>query len=215
MSESAYFGNTSLPPELDARVRNELERDEQLLWVGQPDPKRFARSGCFMVAFGVPFTAFAVFWMAMAGGIGFMGARQAGGFGGLFACFPLFGLPFVVIGLGLLSSPYWLRQQARRTCYALTDRRALIWVAGWFGGIEVRSYAPGQLSRIHRVQYADGCGDLIFEEIVTYGRDSHGHSTSSTRRYGFMAIPRVHEVEELLRRALLPPQGFARPGDAK
>jgi hypothetical protein len=125
----------------------------------------------------------------------------AGG-GGLFACFPLFGLPFVVVGLGLLTSPFWLRQQAKRTCYALSDRRAIIWNAGWFGSVEVRSYGPGQLTRIRRVEYPDGCGDLIFEELITFGSDSDGHRTTNTRRYGFMAIPRVHEVEELLRKAL-------------
>ncbi len=196
MSDALLFGNNNLPPELDARVRSELQSDEQLLWVGQPLPGRFARAGCVMALFGVPFTAFALFWMGMASMGGFAG-------GGLFACFPLFGLPFVVVGLGLLTSPYWLRQKAKRTCYALTGRRAIVWNAGWFGSLEVRSYEPSQLTRIRRVEYPDGCGDLVFEEFTTFGTDSDGHTTSNIRRYGFMAIERVHEVEELLRRVLL------------
>jgi hypothetical protein len=199
MDAPILFGNGSLPPELDARVQGELQRDEQLLWVGQPVPALFARGGCLMMLFGVPFTAFALFWMAITS----VGVFHGGFPGGLFACFPLFGLPFVVVGLGLLSSPYWLRQRAKRVCYALTDSRAIVWDAGWFGGIEVRSYGPDQLTRIRRVEYPDGCGDLVFEEFVTTGRDSHGHSTTSTRRYGFMAIPQVHAIEELLRKALL------------
>ncbi len=63
MADALLFGNSNLPPELDARVRSELQRDEQLLWVGQPLPGRFARSGCFLALFGVPFTAFALFSM--------------------------------------------------------------------------------------------------------------------------------------------------------
>jgi hypothetical protein len=45
--------------------------------------------------------------------------------------------------------------------------------------------------------------DAPFEEFVTLGRDADGHSTTNTRRYGFIAIPQVHAVEELLRKTLL------------
>jgi hypothetical protein len=40
--------------------------------------------------------------------------------------FPLFGVPFVLIGLGMLAAPYWMRRKAQNTVYALTDKRALI-----------------------------------------------------------------------------------------
>jgi hypothetical protein len=196
MAEALLFGNGNLPPELDARVRAELQRDEQLLWVGQPLPARFARGGCLLALFGVPFAVVAVAMIAGA-------MVAAGAVSGLLSCFALFGLPFLVVGLGLLSSPYWLRQMARRTCYALTDRRAIVWNAGWRGSVEIRTYGPGQLTRIRRVEYPDGCGDLVFEEFTTLGTDSDGARTTNTRRYGFMAIRRVHEVEELLRKALL------------
>jgi hypothetical protein len=201
MGDYTLFGNSSLPEELDSRVRGELERGEQLLWVGQPRPSRFARASIPMVLFGIPWTAFAVFWVAMASGAMFMGAP--GGIGGFFACFPLFGLPFVAIGIGMLSSPYWMRRKARRTCYALTDRRAILWEAGTFGSVEVRSYRPAELNRICRTEHADGNGDLVFEEIVTVGTDSDGHRTTNTKRRGFLCIDDVRSVEELLRKALL------------
>ena len=73
-------------------------------------------------------------------------------------------------------------------------------LAGQRGDSDLR---PGQLTRIRRVEYPDGCGDLVFEEFTTLGTDSDGARTTNTRRYGFMAIRRVHEVEELLRKALL------------
>jgi hypothetical protein len=142
--------------------------------------------------------------MAAAGGIifgGFGGANN--GFAGLFMCFPLFGLPFVLIGLAMFASPWWAARKARRTCYAITNRRAIIWDAGWWGRMEVRSYEPSGLGRIVRTEYADGCGDLVFEEIVSYGRDSDGDRTSRTIRHGFLAIENVREVEDLLRKTLL------------
>lgn len=200
------FDNSSLPVELETRVRSEIRVGERLLWVGQPRPGRFALQSLPIVLFGILWTGFAVFWMVSASDFLFHGPGGnggPGGFGAIFACFPLFGLPFVLIGLGMLSSPYWRWRQAKQTCYALTDRRAIVWQAGTFGGVSVRSYGPEALGRIHRTEYADGSGDLIFEEIVSVRCDSDGNPTTTTR-HGFMAIANVREVEELLRRVLLP-----------
>jgi hypothetical protein len=205
---AGLFDNSSLPDDLDARVRAELRAGERLVWVGQPQPGRFARGAIPIVLFGIAWTAFAVFWMAAASGTlfgGFGGNNNTPGeFRAFFACFPLFGLPFVLIGLGMLSSPYWFRRQAKRTCYALTDRRAILWQASPFGSVTVRSYGPEALDKIHRTEYADGCGDFVFEEAVSVGWNKHGQRTTTTTRYGFMAINNVREVEELLRRVLLP-----------
>jgi hypothetical protein len=204
VNEYTLFGDSSLPPELDVRVRSELREGEVLLWVGQPRPGRFARSAIPLVLFGIPWTAFSVFWIAGASGLlfgGFQGGRP--GFGGFFACFPLFGVPFVLVGLGMLTSPYWLRRLAKRTCYALTDRRAILWQAGWFGSIEVRSYGPELLTKIGRTEHRDGSGDLVFEEIMSIGRDSDAHRITRLTQRGFLAIDKVRAVEELLRKALL------------
>lgn len=221
--DGQLFENSNLPAVLDARVRSEMRDDERLLWVGQPRPGRFARQAIPMMLFGIPWTAFALFWMAAASGILFGGNGGNDGFGGngvpgdndgpgglrLFsACFQLFGLPFMLIGFWMLSSPYWLWRQAKRTCYALTDRRAILWQAGKFGSVSVRSYGPEALGKTHRTEHADGCGDLVFEEAVTIGHNNDNNLTTTTIRHGFMAISNVREVEELLRRVLLPgPQG--------
>lgn len=210
-SDLALFGESRLPLDLDARVRSELSSGEQLLWVGQPRPGRMARSSIPMVLFGIPWTAFAVFWTVMASGIWFAAGpaqvNQAAGpgvfFSVVFACFPLFGLPFVLVGLGMLSSPYWLYRQAQRTFYALTEQRAIIWEAGWWNSIEVRSYGPAELTRIGRTEFADGSGDLVFEETIRIDRYSNGNSTARTTRHGFMGIGNVRKVEDLLRKALL------------
>jgi hypothetical protein len=196
------FNDSNLPDDLDARVRSELRDGERLSWVGQPRPSRFARQAIPFVLFGIPFTAFAVFWVAMASGILFGEFGNKGGRGGVgapSACFPLFGLPFVLIGLWMLSSPYWFWRQARRTCYALTNRRAIIWQAGTFGAVSVRSYGPEALGQLHRTEYADGSGDLVFEVVV-----SVRNRTATTIRHGFLAIRDVREIEELVRRVLLP-----------
>lgn len=203
MNSPPLFRDSELPPNLDARVRGELREGERLLWVGQPRPGRFARQALPIVLFGIPWTAFSVFWMAAASGMLFGGMGKGNGAFDLFGLiFPMFGLPFVLVGIGMLSSPYWLRRMAARTCYALTDRRAIIWEGGWRGSVEVRSYGPEELKKIRRVEYPTGEGDLIFEEMFTFGTDSHGHRTSNTKRHGFLAIDSPRDIEELLRKAL-------------
>jgi hypothetical protein len=195
-----------LPEDLDNRVRSELRPGERLVWTGQPLPRRFMRSAIPVVLFGIFCTAFAVFWMAGASGLFFgVGGGGPGGFDAFFfICFPLFGVPFVLIGLGMLSSPFWMYRQAKRTCYALTDQRAIVWAAGWFRSTEVRSFAPSDLSRMSRRDYADGSGDLIFEEFLYMTRDCDGDLQSQMTERGFLGIADVREVEELVRRTLLP-----------
>lgn len=197
---NSFNCSSSLPDELDARVRSELDHGEQLLWVGQPDPRRFARVALPIVFFGIPWTAFSIFWTVMAF-IGVGGGQGAGPGIGWF--FPLFGVPFVLIGLGMLSSPFWLRRKAKRTCYALTNRRAILWEARLFGSMEVRSYRPEHLTKIVRRDYAHGSGDLVFEEPMSVQGTSHRDTVAMTHGHGFIGVNNVREIEELLRKALL------------
>jgi hypothetical protein len=209
------FDPDGLSGEWDDRVRSELREGERIVWLGRPRPGHLARQAWPIVLFGIPWTAFAICWIVFASTIlsgAFGGGMRAGAAGdgmiGLFRfLFPLFGLPFVVIGLGMLSSPYWLARKAERSCYALTDRRAIVWEPRWFGGVEVRNYGPEALEKLRRIEYPSGSGDLVFEEIVTIGRDNDGHRTTNTRRYGFIGIDGVREVEDLLRKTLGPDEG--------
>jgi hypothetical protein len=201
--DTPLFENSSLPPELDSRVRAELRDGEQLLWVGQPRPRWLSRETVPVMLFGLPFTGFAVFWVGFA--VWLVSGNPGKNNPGLLfqVCFPMFGLPFIVIGLGLLTSPYWHYRRALRTCYALTDRRAIVWEAGNFGSVTVRSYEPGALTAMERVEYADGSGDLVFEEVRRVWTGSKGRRRTSTERRGFLAVDDVRTIETLVRKALL------------
>jgi hypothetical protein len=199
--DERLFNDSDLPPDLMERARSELRDGERLLWVGQPRPGRFAKQAIPLVIFGIPWTGFALFWTAGASGLFFDGPRN-GGFGLFSVLFPLFGLPFIFIGLALLSSPYWALRKAKRTFYALTDKRAILSDANNFGGFEIRDYGPAELAKLRRVEYGNGEGDLIFEEVTTISTSTK-RTTTRTQLHGFMAIPNVKAIEELIRRALL------------
>ena len=178
----------NLPQDISRLVDAELRNGERVIWTGQPIPSRFALRGIPFVLFGIPWTAFALFWIA--GASGFKLPDFSNGFG----IFPLFGLPFVFVGFGMLSSPYWMLRKARRTAYVITDQRAIVLAGGVFGSNTIRSFDPDRLKDIRRVQKADGSGDLIFER--TWASDSDGGKQSTD--HGFLAISGVREVEAMI-----------------
>ncbi len=175
--------------DLGALVDAELEPGERVIWSGQPIPSRYARMTLPIVLFGIPWTAFALFWMAGASGF------KVPDFSKGFDVFPLFGIPFVLIGFGLLSSPFWTGRKARRTAYVLTDRRAFTLDGHAWRGFTVRSFAPGRLTDLKRTQYPDGSGNLIFARQYRADSDGAQHSTE----VGFFAIHDVKHVESLIR----------------
>ena len=174
-----------LPIRLGTLVEREVEEGEHILWLAQPRAGRFAMRTLPVVLFGIPWTAFAIFWMAGASGFKIPDFKEG------FDFFPLFGVPFVLIGLGMLSAPLWAIRKAKGTAYVITERRAIIFEGGL--STKVRSFGPEQLGGIERRERADGSGDIIIERSVTQGQN--GQTTEA----GFFGIPNVQETERLLR----------------
>jgi hypothetical protein len=175
-----------------------------MVWVGRPLRSRYACMSIPLVVMGLLFTGFSVLWVSVTSA-GFWAAQDlpepGDGVGSVFGCFPLCGVPFGLIGLGLLAAPWWMQALARGTAYVLTDRRAIILEPSLFRVRQVRSYSPAGLGAMSRVEYGEDFGDLVFEEVRSQGSDGHW----STSRLGFLAIPHVREVEDLIRRTLLNP----------
>lgn len=173
-----------VPPELADRVASELMPDEKLIWLGQPRPDLAVRPAYILVPFGIVFAGFSLFWIVMAMVITF---------GIMAPC----GIPFLAIGVVLIISPVWLRAWARKTVYALSNRRAIVWQPGWFGYVTVQSFTASGLGQMSRTERGDGSGDLMLHVYTTgIGDDSR------TITKGFMGIDRVKEVEELVRTTL-------------
>ncbi len=188
-----------LPPELQNQVQSELRTGEKLIWAQQPLPRLYRRQGIGAVLFGIPWTAFSIFWVAMAA----MGTHRSG-LPVVSIVFPMFGVPFVLIGFGMLSTPFWMGRKARGSIYAITDQRAIIFEGRAFGGIKVQSFMPERLTSLTRTERTDGTGDLIFEQF----QQRAGSGTTTVRR-GFVAIERVRDAEDLITSTLL--AGRARP----
>src|SRR5205085_20433 len=104
-------------------------------------------------------------------------------------------LPFVAIGIGMLTSPIWMRKKAAKMAYVITDQRAFVLAPTFRKGTNVQNFAPKDLQSLEHTEYPDGSGDIIF--FTERWRDSDGDRRA--RRMGFFAVPNVKAVEGHLR----------------
>ena len=193
---SAVSPGTSVPPEFEEIVTAALTLGERLLWFGKPRPRRALLERVPVLLFAVPWTAFAVYW-TYASLQHILRRHPPGPAPGLALFFPLFGVPFILIGLGMLFSPLWTALRARRMCYALTDRRLILWQPGLRGRAGITSYSADQLRNMNLTcrERPDGSGTITFTE--------RGSAKRSPHRVDLLAIDRVRDVEDLVRLLLL------------
>jgi hypothetical protein len=175
----------AFPWSLRQLIERELAPGEQIVWSGMPIPRFFTGNSTAAFLFAIPWTAFAVFWMVEASG-----ATSGCGQGRDY--FHLFGLPFVLIGLGLLGSPLWTYRKALKTAYVITDRRAITFEGG--RSTTIRSYPPDRLHAVYRKERRNGTGDVILHREIR--RDSEGGP--HTEELGFLQVPNPREIEQLL-----------------
>ena len=175
--------------ETEQTITRQLDPGEGLLWSRAPSPGRMALSALPAMAFGVPFSAFSIFWMTMAHSMTSHSPMP----GGAFNFFPLFGTPFLLVGLGMLTSPLWAYLGAGRIQYAVTNKRAII-VSGLLS-TSVKSFVYSEIHDVQRVERADGSGDVYFaSRDVATQRGGIVH-----QKIGFLGIPDVRTVEQLIR----------------
>ncbi len=158
-------------------VTPQLRRGEKAVWTERPQPMARAKSRLKIFLFGIPFFGFAIFWT--------VGASQSGD-----PVFPLFGIPFMLVGAALLLSPLWSYWEAKNwLIYAITDQRILI--IRTFPRHKVESFEPDDITKLERTTKADGSGNIIFAEEERRGKNG----TYMVPR-GFYGVPEAMRVEE-------------------
>ncbi|QDV41073.1 hypothetical protein Enr13x_09110 [Stieleria neptunia] len=184
--------DASIPLKLQEIVQRELDCDERVVWSEMPKPKYFSGPALGMFLFAIPWTAFSVFWMAGAAGF------KIPQFNNGEDLFPLFGIPFFLIGIGMLSSPLWAYRNSLRTVYLITDRRAITIDGGM--SYTIRSYTPEKLNDTFRREHKDGTGDVII--FRNSWRDSDGDK--QMQELGFLRIDDAKSIELMLKQLAEP-----------
>lgn len=173
------LGDTDLSLPDRVMVESVLLHGENLLWAGKPVPRLSAGGGASALKFSVVWLVLLSFWT--------WGAWQSSM---VFACFSI---PFWLIGLGMFSLPWFGLRRQKRTVLLVTDRRAMELYPAFLGELQTRAWPlePG-LVRACTVR-KDGSGDLVLGYKIVHDRPG-----CSTENLGFMNVPDVRRVEQLL-----------------
>jgi len=188
-----------IPRELEEKVKRELESGEHVVWMEQPIPRYFTAMSTSAFLFAIPWTAFAIFWICGASGFKLPDFSKGG-----FSFFPLFGVPFVLIGLAMLSTPLWAYRKSFKTVYVITDRRAITFDGGWT--TTIRSYPPDRLQNIHRKEKRDGTGDVVLGQQIWSGSEGGQQSMD----LGFLNIRDPKTVETMVKKLASQAAGMQR-----
>ena len=173
-----------------------LDENEKVLWRSKPVKKAFILPGLASIPFGFIFLAFSIFWM--------WGAVSTGAPG----FFTLFGLPFVLIGLGLTFGPsLWQFLRFRNTEYVITNKRIITQTGAI--GLDTRFV---DFEKIQEVYVKIGIIDRLFGTGSVYAMTAgfSGFSPQAGFRYGgfygsrpsLAALKEPYRVQKLLQDAI-------------
>lgn len=184
-----------------ARSAERETRGERIDWVGRPDAKSAARWGMVVWIFALPWLYFTVQWELTS--LGLLMQELSRGTSKtpvvFLVVFALWGLPFVGVGLGMLSTPLWLYRMATATAYIITDRR-IVSVRRQRGEIAVSSIEPSRIVALTRTGSAAGRSTLRI--VLGKTTDSDGDETDLAETFWLVEdAARAEQLIEALRRA--------------
>jgi Bacterial PH domain len=176
-----------------------LDPGERLLWSGQPRGGiRLRPRDMFLIPFSLVWGGFAFFWEYMV----LHATSKARGPVGL--VLPLFGVPFVIVGLYVIFGRFFVDARSRaRTFYGVTNARIII-VSGLFAQ-QTKSLQLRALADVSLTQRSDGSGTVSFGPAIFAGGVFPGGSWPGAGRYAppaFDMIDNVKEAYDVIRGAL-------------
>ena len=178
------------PGDAQLRAQSELQSGESLYWTGTADPRRLALTALPASIFGIPFAGFALFWVTQAyHATSAMSKSSNNAFTNGFKLFPLFGLPFLLVGFGIILAPLWAFLKGGNTVYAVTSQRVMVITGG--GNRSVNSYTPADIVSVEHRERPDGSGDIL---IVTNAITRANNNLVSPVKVALCGISNVKEV---------------------
>jgi len=172
-----------------SRLDKLLRADEKVLWSGKPVKVPFILPSLVAVPFGLFFMGFSIFWMWGAASVGAPGP------------FILFGLSFVLIGLGLtVGTPIRQLMRYRNTEYMITDQRVIAQTGAI--GLDTRYLDLDKIQEVYvQVGFIDkmfGTGTIL---AVTAGH-VYVDRGGAFMRPSLAALKEPYEVQNILQEAI-------------
>lgn len=141
---------------VEEQIRRYIAENERLIWCGRPrQGVVFRRSDIFMIPFSFMWGGFALFWEITVLIEFFKDDSNTP------IIFPLFGIPFVLLGIYFIAGRFWADSKRRdKTYYGLTNKRVLI-----ISGIcsqRIKSIDVQRLPALTLSEKSDGSGTITF-----------------------------------------------------
>lgn len=179
-------------------IQRELAPGERVLWEGRPlGGVRFVPQDFLQFLFGLFFFGFSLFWMYGASGAM---AKSNSGPGTIF---PLFGVPFVLMGFYFVCGRFLFEAfQRKYTEYAVTNQRAII-----RSGIlnkTTRSIDYRKIANIRLIERSNNSGIIVFGDYDPYAASwaYYGRFPRPTPdKQALEFIPDARSVYDLIRRS--------------
>lgn len=193
---------------MDSTIHNKLLPGEEILWEGQSQNTNSMNlsKGCSSI-FGIFWLGLTLFWTIGA----FIATRQATGtdaFSSIMQIiFPLFGLPFVSIGVFLVfGAPIKRKKKNQSTYYYVTDKRIIINIdtqkSPFFTSVFMHD-----LKGIHTIKNRDNTGNIIFENhFIGRTYSSQGYSTPNIMPGVSNCFYRIADADDVYKLILLQQQ---------
>jgi Bacterial PH domain len=180
------------PNDAQLRAQSELQSGESLYWTGTADPRRAAFATLPTAIFGIPFAGFALFWVTQAyHATSAMSRSSNNAFTNGFRLFPLFGIPFLFVGLGIILAPLWVFLKGASTVYAVTNQRVMIITGG--NSRSVKSFTPADIVSVEHRERPDGSGDIV---ILTTGTIRANNNLVSPVKVALFGVQNVKQVAQ-------------------
>jgi len=180
-------------------IDKEMRSNERTVWKGKPAAGiRLRGADAFLIPFSLLWVwGGAIFWETMA--VTQIPKNQAAGI-----VFPLFGIPFVLIGLYLIFGRFIFDAKNReKTEYAITNQRVII-KSGIFSK-KLKSINLASMPDTSFSEKADGTGTITFGESNSpYGfmmRGFYWPGMAYAQTPAFEMIGDVRKVYELIQKA--------------
>lgn len=177
-------------------INKELLPNERIIWKGKPATGiKLRQSDIFVIPFSLVWGGFAIFWEISA--LTQIPKREMVSF-----VFPLFGIPFVLMGIYLIFGRFIVDAKNRaKTEYAITNQRIII-KSGIFSN-HVKTIKLSLIPETSFTEKSDGSGTIIFGEstpAVSVRINGHG-SSDKHQAPSFEMIGNVRKVYELFQNA--------------
>lgn len=177
--------------DLQLEIKPYLDGRESLLWCDKPVKKIiFTLNDVFTTLFGIFWLAFSLFWVFSA----YMATSETTGPSKIF---PLFGIPFVLVGVYLLFFRHIVSYFKRKNIiYALTEKRVLV---VHFGRSKyVQEYKYEHISNISLKTNENDVGSIYFFTGGFHYNNNRNYSSTS----GIFGIKDTKKVYKILSQCL-------------